>query len=379
VNQLLQTACWTTAARVVLSLCCIGVLCLTLSLGLWPFHAPVNQVDWIQGSSGIRYGRFGTVQSDGPFLKSPETAVSGLSIEVWTETNPYQTSATLLSFSVPGAPVPLKISQSSEDLLVQTEVRGDSEASGTGNLRANRVFQRAQPAFITITSGPNGTRIYSNGIPTSHDPAMRVRGDVLAGRLILGDFALQPDSWRGDIRGLALYRTELTDAQVQLHFRSWTTNRAPELLPAEQNVGLFLFDEHQGRVLHNKSRPEASLHIPSRYQLVDKILLEPFWHEFSISRSFAASVVRNIVGFVPLGCCFSLYLSILGLRRAGSWTVLCGTLVSITIEVTQWFLPTRDSGTTDLFTNTFGTWLGILLQRFLAPRLLVFLPCLQQE
>jgi glycopeptide antibiotics resistance protein len=73
-------------------------------------------------------------------------------------------------------------------------------------------------------------------------------------------------------------------------------------------------------------------------------------------------VFKNIVGFVPLGLCFKLYLSARGWNRAVLATLALGTSVSLTIELLQWFLPTRDSGTTDLFTNTLGTWCGILLQ-----------------
>jgi VanZ family protein len=44
--------------------------------------------------------------------------------------------------------------------------------------------------------------------------------------------------------------------------------------------------------------------------------------------------------------------------------VLAGAAISLTIEILQEYIPGRDSGLHDVITNTFGTFLGVLLFRW---------------
>jgi glycopeptide antibiotics resistance protein len=76
-------------------------------------------------------------------------------------------------------------------------------------------------------------------------------------------------------------------------------------------------------------------------------------------------VLVNIGGFVPLGFFLYAYLSLSERNKLPALvTILFGCLLSLTVEIAQAYIPTRDSGMTDVITNTTGTALGVVLFRF---------------
>jgi VanZ family protein len=166
--------------------------------------------------------------------------------------------------------------------------------------------------------------------------------------------------------GLAIYHRQLTATQVFHNYAAWKQTGRPGIAEDERNIALYLFDEHTGDVARDKARSGVDLYIPERYQVMDKFFIEPFWTEFSMSRSYWRAVLKNIGGFIPFGFCFYAYLAaVLPVKRAALVTVALGAAVSITIEILQAFLPTRDSGATDIITNTLGSWVGVASYRLL--------------
>ncbi len=354
----------TAYSRVVSSLC-VCVLCVILVAGLWPFHASRNQVEWLGNDKGLDFGRYGSVVSIGKFSRNRLNGDSAASIEIWLEPRFLGGKHTILSFDGsdhPGAPFSL---HQYYDLLVVHQHNIDSRGTvRTAWLRADNVFQKKQPVFVTITLGKHNTSVYLNGSMAQSFPILGTSTNNVTGRLVLANSSSTDDSFSGRILGLALYDRQLTPAQIVQHYESWTKNQRPELAQDEAPVALYLFNEQGGVVVHNLLDPATDLVIPKRYFVLHSAFLSPPWREYHANWSYWKNFGINIAGFIPLGFCMVAYFtSIRTMNKAAAITIVLGFATSLTIETMQAFLPTRDSGMTDLITNTLGTALGVILYR----------------
>jgi hypothetical protein len=352
-----------------LGVLCIAVLCVILTLGLWPFHSPRNDVAWLKHGSGLSFGRYGTVQSSG-VLKTRASAHGG-SIEIWVQPDRWS-GGTILAFYQAESRRIFELQQSISDLKLEAEVQNEGNQTTKARWYVGDAFlrslQQKKPIFVTITYGPAGTKAYLDGALAEASQRFGMPPDAFTGRIIVGDSPRQPDSFQGQIRGLAIYDVELTGAQASNHFLTWAKSGHPDITENERNVALYLFDEKAGTVVHNRAPAGVDLYIPEQYTVINKIFLEPFWREFKMSRGYWSAFLINVVGFLPVGFAFFAFFRVAWpIRRAMLVTIAVGAATSLTIEVLQAFLPTRDSGTTDLFTNTFGTYVGALCYRDVFP------------
>ena len=349
-------------AKKILDALCLAVLCTILALGLWPFHSPTNEVSWLRAGNGLSYARYGTAMSSGVFEAGPNGSEGAGSVEIWLQPGNIWDSGTLLSFSTSADLYRFSLRETQTDLRVQAAIADGAKGMRRSGFDVDRLFYRAGPSFITVTSGARGTAVYRDGILARRVARWRLGGNQLTGRLVLGDSPGQGDSWQGRFFGLAVYRVELSPEQVLRHYESWTQTGKPEIGKDEDNAALYLFDEHAGNVVHNRANSAVDLLIPKTYTVLDQIFLEPVWTEFGMTRSYWGAALKNIVGFMPFGFCFCARLAWSRYqKRAALVSVVLGALASLTIEVLQSRLPTRDSGTTDLITNTLGTWIGAAL------------------
>ena len=350
----------------VLVLLCILVLCAILVAGLWPFHAPLNEVSWLRNANGLRFGRYGTVLSSGALATPSSQDEESCSIEIWLRPHRSYDTNTLLAFYRPENARRFSLHQFEADLALQMGSQNERiQARKAGIVYVDDVFRKRELLLVAIASGREGTRIYVDGALAKNAPHFRLSTIDCTGQLVLGTSPVVNDNWSGQLRGLAIYREELTAVQVSRHFETWTTQGRPELGQNEHLLALYVFDEHQGRTVHDLSGSGIDLHIPERYLILREKFLEPPGKEFYPVVTDWKTVEINIGGFIPLGFCFCAYLSISRrMSRPALATIILGAATSLTIEVLQGYLPTRDSGTTDLITNTLGTGVGVILYRW---------------
>lgn len=236
-------------------------------------------------------------------------------------------------------------------------------------LKVDHVFQEGERVLLTLTSGRGATAIYVNGVLTRQSSTLGLVRKDLTGSLVLANSTVD-ESWPGEISQLAIYGRELTPTQVRGHFENGMGVQRPLAASEEPPSALYLFNERDGKVAHNQMDPATDLMFPARYLVLHPAFLGPLWDQYHDSGaawtrwSYWEDVAVNVAGFIPVGFVFMAYFSsVRNIRCCALFVIMLGFAMSFTIETLQWFLPTRDSGMTDLVTNTAGTAFGVALFR----------------
>jgi hypothetical protein len=344
---------------------CILVLLGILAAGLWPFHAPRNNVGWSGNDTSIRFGRYGSVVSEGEFKGRPGSADDSCSVEIWLKPDRVRSSGTILAFFRPeDGSIPFALRQSLGDLTVESTTLRPQLAAGHKKIYIDNILNTQKFVMISLISSQAGISVYVDGASRLRLAKFRFSSHDLAGKLVLGNSPVTTHEWSGQIRTLAIYSRALAPLEVSQHYESWTRGESTGIAAGERVLAFYTFHERTGNLVRNQVDPSTDLLIPDRFFVLQPRFLERPWDEFRNDWNYWQDFAINIAGFVPLGVLFYGYFLLL--RRTAhpaAATIFLGFLTSLTIEVLQYFLPTRDSGMTDLFTNTLGTAVGVALYR----------------
>jgi hypothetical protein len=80
---------------------CTCVLLGILVAGLWPFHAPRNEVSWLGDGKGLLFGKHGSIVSASPFKALASQADNSCSLEIWLEPSRVNSGGMILAFYWP--------------------------------------------------------------------------------------------------------------------------------------------------------------------------------------------------------------------------------------------------------------------------------------
>jgi|HubBroStandDraft_1064217.scaffolds.fasta_scaffold01125_14 hypothetical protein len=337
--------------------CALVLLCILVA-GLWPFHAPRNEVSWLSQKNGIILRKHGSIVSAAPFKAPASQGDNSCSLEIWLKPSRVDSGGMILAFYWPESRiVTFALRQFRSGLVIESRDQDKKAEMYVGDILTTQ-----KPVLVTITSGQAATAIYVDGTLVKRAQYFGFSSRQLTGQFVVGGAPDKAYNWSGQVRGLAVYDRELAATDVSRSFLAWTNGGQQKPAMGERVVALYLFDEGKGNVVHNRVDSATDLLIPERFFVLHERFLERPWDEYQPGWSYWKDIGINVIGFIPLGFFFYAYLSqFLKSGNSAIATIALGFAVSLTIEVLQAFLPTRDSGITDLFTNTFGTALGVAL------------------
>jgi hypothetical protein len=357
-----------SAADLALPIACILVVSTLFTAGLWPFNLfPRNQVAWLATGKGLQFGEHGVVFSRGTVERTrpKRDSTCTLAIRLQPDAVMRGASGTLLGVYAPENPSQFRLMQWRDVLLIRRDYRDADNHSKTTEVDLDNAFVTRGPVSFTITSGPDGSVAYRNGMRAVGITRMGLSCEDFAGQLILGDSAIMDNAWRGNILDLAIYDRELTPQEIASKYASRNENQAGQERGGDQHlVAQYAFSEGSGQNVHGQPGSAPDLYIPEIFKVPHKKMLMWPWEESHDKRDFR-DISINILGFVPFGFVFVAYLTWnRNVRHSTILTILCGAAISLTIEILQEYIPGRDSGILDVLTNTLGTSLGALIFRW---------------
>lgn len=315
-----------------------------------PFHAPVNGIDRVAGG-GLRFGEYGTIFSEGPFLAPSES--SPVTIEFLMQCRLMDDSNTFLAFYDSARGISVSFHQRAYDFAIQRWNTGDAiEPASRKEMLVANVFRPDRAVLVAAASDGQSTDVYVDGMLAGSNRNFGFARADLAGRRAVFDAPRSTSSWGGVFRAFAVLETRADAAAVRRHWETW-----PRLLPEDRPAALFVFDEPSGSRLRNTYSGASDLVIPHRYTVLDQVRLGIpagiHWKD----------VVVNIIGFVSIGFLISALLTAYGVSRPALVALTLNFVLTLVVETIQSLLPTRDSSLADVISNTIGAAAGIWLYR----------------
>jgi len=344
------------------------LLAVMLVATLYPFDFfPANGVQWLSNKPGLYFNGHGIAYSDKVKTLCETKTVS---VVLWLKERSGSKNwgpREIFSFYDGLASPPLVVGQWDGRIFLYSRFENNESDKWYRLFRTTHRFPRGNPHLVTVTFGGGLKTIYIDGklnnkTKTGISESAKTK---FCGRLLLGNSPRGRNGWWGEVKGLAIYNRVLLPEEIKNQSSEVFQRGMRELAETPGCLALYLFDEGQGFEAKNLLGTPPSFSIrKSRTPLILATLFNLPHKDMRTESLFVADFLRNILFFVPFGILFSTIILrkfTIGHFLTFILVTLAGGLLSVTIEFSQLFLPARTSVITDIFGNTIGSGLGVLI------------------
>jgi hypothetical protein len=343
-----------------------GVFIIT---GLWPFVFHPDNGVMLREESGLRLAGVGNAFSREPFSLSDtffRNRSFSLEMLVRPHQEPFEDVPSMVSVCDDSGIEYLFIGQWKSTLIIRSSERSSSRSKDYREINVADALHLDRTRLITVTASEQETAVFLDGDHARTFPrySLLPRSAQLPAYLVIGNAHAGRSFWRGDLLRLRIYDRALPDHEVRLLAREWTKSDNRPAAMKQGVIAEYDFSRRDAPLAINRSGALPDLIITHSFQPIHRTMLGLPWERDWRLLPDAEDVFINIAGFIPFGFFFAYLLrgrSSLSTGIVVLAAVAVGAAISLAIEVTQAFLPMRDSSATDLVCNICGTIVGAIV------------------
>jgi hypothetical protein len=352
-------------ALIAILLLICGVFVLT---GFWPFVFHPDNGLMLREENGLRLAGVGNAFSREPFSLSDtlfRNRSFSLEMLVRPHQEPFEDVPAMVSICDDSGIEHLFIGQWKTTLIIRSPGRSSSPSKGYREISVADALHQDRTRLITVTASEQETAVFLDGDHARTFPrySLLPPSARLTGYLVIGNAHSGRSFWNGDLLGLRIYDRALPDHEVRLLAREWQKFAVQPSVMRQGVIAEYDFSRRDAPLAINRSGLLPDLAIPHSFQPIHRTMLELPWERDWRLLPGAEDIFINIAGFIPFGFFFAYLLrgsSPLSTRVVVLAAAAAGAAFSLAIEVTQAYLPMRNSSATDLLCNICGTIIGAI-------------------
>ena len=298
-----------------------------LVAGLYPFNfVPNNEVRWRVAENGVRFEGYGQVYGQGPFSSSGSPTPVAFSIELLVSSHEGSKRSIESLFSIQNAYANhFAIERWTEDLVVAGWLRDARGRIFFDRLFCGHIFATQAMRFVTVTTSPEGTSVYVEGVQQRRYPGLELAPENFKGPCCSDSRPADTSSGAERSMVLPFITAILTPEEVVENRHWWETGQFDRLRTRAVETMIYAFNERAGVVVHNHGNWGQDLEIPKKLRALHHVVLK-----VPNGRSFAnlSDIALNVLGFIPFCALLVIYL-----HGGGNYSKASAAAMSILIGI----------------------------------------------